>query len=78
MNSVVFYTVILFALLLIFIPSIYNYFYSSFIGRIAILILLIYFSKVNFCLGLMFITIIIIKSAPLYEGMVMPQMVKRG
>ena len=35
---------------------------------IVILLLIAYFSKVNFYLALVFITIIIIKSIPLYEG----------
>ena len=68
MNTLVFYNILLLALLCIFIPSVYNYMYSSFIGRIVILLFIAYFSKVNFYLALVFITIIIIKSANIYEG----------
>jgi len=68
MNPLIFYNILLFALLCIFIPSVYNYMYSSFIGRIIIILLIAYFSKVNFYLGLIFVTIIIIKSSTLYEG----------
>jgi hypothetical protein len=49
-------------------PSIYNYAYSSFVGRILILILILYFSKENIFLGLIFVTIVITYSYPLYEG----------
>ena len=66
--SLIFYNILLLALLCVFMPSIYNYMYSSFIGRIIILLLIAYFSKVNFYLALVFITIIIIKSANIYEG----------
>lgn len=68
MNTLIFYNTLLLALLCVFIPSVYNYMYSSFIGRIVILVLIAYFSKVNFYLALVFITIIIIKSANIYEG----------
>ena len=68
MNTLIFYNILLFALLCVFIPSVYNYMYSSFIGRILILLLIVYFSKVNFYLALVFITIIIIKSSNIYEG----------
>lgn len=68
MNTLIFYNILLLALLCIFIPSVYNYMYSSFIGRIVILLFIAYFSKVNFYLALVFITIIIIKSANIYEG----------
>ncbi len=68
MNTPIFYNTLLLALLCVFIPSVYNYMYSSFIGRIVILVLIAYFSKVNFYLALVFITIIIIKSANIYEG----------
>ena len=68
MNTLVFYNILLLALLCVFIPSVYNYMYSSFIGRIVILLFIAYFSKVNFYLALVFITIIIIKSANIYEG----------
>ena len=68
MNTLIFYNILLLALLCVFIPSVYNYMYSSFIGRIVILLLIAYFSKVNFYLALAFITIIIIKSANIYEG----------
>ena len=66
--SLIFYNILLLALLCVFVPSIYNYMYSSFIGRIIILLIIAYFSKVNFYLALVFLTIIIIKSIPLYEG----------
>ena len=68
MNTLIFYNILLFALLCVFIPSVYNYMYNSITGRILILILIAYFSKVNFYLALVFITIIIIKSANIYEG----------
>jgi hypothetical protein len=68
MENLIFYNILLFALLCVFIPSVYNYMYSSFIGRIIILLLIAYFSKVNFYLALVFLTIIIVKSIPLYEG----------
>ena len=66
--SLIFYNILLLALLCVFVPSIYNYMYSSFIGRIIILLIIAYFSKVNFYLALVFLTVIIIKSIPLYEG----------
>lgn len=66
--NLIFYNILLLALLCVFVPSFYNYMYSSFIGRIIILLLIAYFSKVNFYLALIFLTIIIIKSIPLYEG----------
>jgi hypothetical protein len=68
MKSLIFYNILLFALLCVFVPSVYNYMYSSFIGRIVILLLIAYFSNVNFYLALIFITIIIIKSVNIYEG----------
>ncbi len=68
MNTLIFYNILLLALLCVFIPSVYNYMYSSFIGRIIILLFIAYFSNVNFYLALVFITIIIIKSANIYEG----------
>lgn len=68
MNSVTFYSILLFIIVSIFIPSIYNYAYSSFIGRIVIIALIIYFSYQNVFLGLIFITIVITYSYPLYEG----------
>ena len=64
----IFYNILLLSLLCVFMPSFYNYMYSSFIGRIIILLIIAYFSKVNFYLALVFLTIIIIKSIPLYEG----------
>jgi len=67
-ENLIFYNILLFALLCVFIPSVYNYIYSSFIGRVIILLLIAYFSKVNFYLALVFLTIIIVKSIPLYEG----------
>ena len=66
--NIIFYNILLLALLCVFVPSIYNYMYSSFIGRIIILLIIAYFSKVNFYLALVFLTVIIIKSIPLYEG----------
>ena len=68
MNTLIFYNILLFALLCVFIPSVYDYMYSSITGRIIILMLIAYFSKVNFYLALIFITLIIIKSANIYEG----------
>jgi hypothetical protein len=73
MNTLIFYNILLFALLCVFIPNVYNYMYSTFIGRILILLLIAYFSKVNFYLALVFITIIIIKSANIYEGFAKPE-----
>jgi len=67
-ENLLFYNILLFALLCVFIPSVYNYMYTSLIGRIIILLLIAYFSKVNFYLALLFLTIIIVKSIPLYEG----------
>jgi hypothetical protein len=66
--NVIFYNILLLSLLCVFMPSFYNYMYRSFIGRIIILLIIAYFSKVNFYLALVFLTIIIIKSIPLYEG----------
>ena len=66
--NLIFYNILLIALLCVFVPSIYNYMYSSFIGRIIILLIIAYFSKVNFYLALVFLTVVIIKSIPLYEG----------
>jgi len=68
MNSIIFYSILLFIIISIFMPSIYNYCYSSFIGRILIIILILYFSKQNIFLGLIFVTIVITYSYPLYEG----------
>jgi hypothetical protein len=68
MNSIIFYSILLFIIISIFMPSIYNYAYSSFVGRILILILILYFSKENIFLGLIFVTIVITYSYPLYEG----------
>jgi hypothetical protein len=48
----------------------YNYAYSSFIGRIIIVVLIVYFSIENIYLGLIFLVIIITTSYPLYEGFV--------
>ena len=42
--------------------------YTTFIGRVIIILLIAYFSKVNFYVALAFITLIIIKSIPIYEG----------
>ena len=68
MNSLIFYNILLFTLLCLFIPSLYTYMYSNSIGRLVIILLIAYFSKVNFYLGLVFITIVIILSSKLYEG----------
>ncbi len=68
MNPVIFYSILLFILICFFMPSIYNYAYSSFIGRIVIILLIIVLSKQNIFLGLIFITIVITYSYPLYEG----------
>jgi hypothetical protein len=46
----------------------YNYAYGSFVGRIIIIVLIIYFSIENIYLGLIFLVIIITTSYPLYEG----------
>lgn len=68
MNNIIFYNILLLALLCVFIPSVYSYMYTTFIGRIIIILLIAYFSKVNFYVALAFITLIIIKSIPIYEG----------
>ena len=68
MNYLLFYNILLLALLCVFIPNIYSYMYSSFIGRIFIVFFIIYFSNVNFYLALAFITIIIIRSLSIYDG----------
>lgn len=68
MTGIFFYSILIFILLSVFVPSIYKYAYSCFIGRIVLVLLIIYFSKHNIILGLVFITIIIIASMPLYEG----------
>ena len=68
MNSIIFYSILLFILISIFMPSIYNYAYSSFVGRFLLIILILYFSKQNIFLGLIFVTIVITCSYPLYEG----------
>ena len=68
MNSLVFYNILILALLCVFIPSVYTYMYTTFIGRIVIILLIAYFSKANFYVALAFITLIIIKSIPIYEG----------
>ena len=68
MNSLVFYNILILALLCVFIPSVYTYMYTTFIGRVIIILLIAYFSKVNFYVALAFITVIIIKSIPIYEG----------
>jgi len=68
MSGIFFYSILIFILLSIFVPSIYNYAYSCFIGRIVLVLLIIYFSKYNILLGLLFVAIIIVTSLPLYEG----------
>ena len=67
-RSITFYSILLFILISLFIPSMYNYAYGSFIGRIIIVFLIIYFSIENIYLGLVFLVIIITTSYPLYEG----------
>jgi len=67
-RSITFYSILLFILISLFIPSMYNYAYGSFIGRIIIVVLIIYFSIENIYLGLIFLVIIITTSYPLYEG----------
>ena len=59
MNNIIFYNILLLALLCVFIPSVYSYMYTTFIGRIIIILLIAYFSKVNFYVALAFITLII-------------------
>jgi hypothetical protein len=68
MTGIFFYSILIFILLSVFVPSIYKYAYSCFIGRIVLVLLIIYFSKHNIILGLVFVAIIIITSMPLYEG----------
>ena len=68
MTGIFFYSILIFILLSIFVPSIYNYAYSCFIGRIVLVLLIVYFSKHNILLGLVFVSIIIVTSMPLYEG----------
>ena len=67
-RSITFYSILLFILISLFIPSMYNYAYGSFMGRIIIVFLIIYFSIENIYLGLIFLVIIITTSYPLYEG----------
>lgn len=68
MNGIFFYSILIFILLSIFVPSIYTYAYKCFIGRVVLVLLIIYFSKHNFLVGLILVTIIVITSYPLYEG----------
>lgn len=68
MSGIFFYSILIFILLSIFVPSIYTYAYSCFIGRIVLVLLIIYFSKCSILLGLVFVGIIIVTSMPLYEG----------
>jgi len=68
MTGIFFYSILIFILLSVFVPSIYKYAYSCFIGRIVLVLLIIYFSKHNIILGLVFVAIIIVTSMPLYEG----------
>jgi len=68
MTGIFFYSILIFILLSIFVPSIYNYAYSCFMGRVVLVLLIIYFSKHSILLGLLFVAIIIITSMPLYEG----------
>ena len=68
MTGIFFYSILIFILLSIFVPSIYNYAYSCFMGRIVLVLLILYFSKHSILLGLVFVAIIIVTSMPLYEG----------
>ena len=68
MTGIFFYSILIFILLSIFVPSIYNYAYKCFIGRIVLVLLIVYFSKHSIILGLVFVAIIIVTSMPLYEG----------
>ena len=68
MSGIFFYSILIFILLSIFVPSIYTYAYKCFIGRIVLVLLIVYFSKHNIILGLVFVAIIIVTSMPLYEG----------
>lgn len=68
MTGIFFYSILIFILLSIFVPSIYNYAYSCFMGRIVLVLLIVYFSKHSILLGLVFVAIIIVTSMPLYEG----------
>ena len=68
MTGIFFYSILIFILLSIFVPSIYNYAYSCFMGRIVLVLLIVYFSKHNILLGLLFVAIIIVTSMPVYEG----------
>ena len=68
MSGIFFYSILIFILLSIFVPSIYTYAYKCFIGRIVLVLLIIYFSKHSMILGLIFVTIIIFTSYTLYEG----------
>lgn len=78
MSDIFFYSILIFILLSIFVPSIYNYAYSCFIGRIVLVLLIIYFSKHNVLLGLVFVAIIIITSMPLYEGFLPQDMLAKN
>lgn len=69
-RSIIFYSILLFILVSLLIPSIYKNAYSSLFGRIIIVILIIYFSIENIYLGLIFVVIIITTSYPLYEGFI--------
>lgn len=68
MTCIFFYSILILILLSIFVPSIYNYAYKCFIGRIVLILLIIFFSKHSILLGLVFVAVIIITSMPLYEG----------
>jgi hypothetical protein len=68
MTGIFFYSILIFILLSIFVPSIYTYAYKCFIGRIVLVLLIVYFSKHSIILGLVFVAIIIVTSMPLYEG----------
>ena len=68
MSGIFFYSILIFILLSIFVPSIYTYAYKCFTGRIVLVLLIVYFSKHNIILGLVFVAIIIVTSIPQYEG----------
>ena len=78
MTGIFFYSILIFILLSIFVPSIYNYAYSCFIGRIVLVLLIIYFSKHSIILGLIFLAIIITTSMPLYEGFLPQDMLAKN
>ena len=78
MSGIFFYSILIFILLSIFVPSIYTYAYKCFIGRIVLVLLIVYFSKHNIILGLVFVAIIIVTSMPLYEGFLPQDMLAKN